>query len=132
MNIRLYMLMAVMLIGCHNNNEGVLAPAIEDNTIDLSKEIPGSWEKVCILSPYTSEEQAYEILGFKSDVAEQSGISLNDSFALLVAVKGDSIHRSYEISRGYVDFSGLGGACYKKGETSFKIIEGELHHVPGA
>ena len=46
--------------------------------IDLSVVGPASWERVCVLSPYTTNQTAEQILGFRWDAESKTSIAGSD------------------------------------------------------
>ena len=90
--------------------------------IDFSVEIHGNWEKVCVITPYSNNQFAEELLGFKFDIEAKSGISVLDGITLLVVTSENKVVKYFEVSRDNIDFSSLKASCYNKSDSEFKII----------
>lgn len=90
--------------------------------IDLSVEIRGSWDQVCIIKPYSDNQIAEELLGFKFDIERKSGIFVLDGITLLVATSEKQVIEYFEVPRNNIDFSSLKPGCYSKADSKFKII----------
>ena len=111
----------IFLLSCSSDRAVTFKPKIIDGKIDLSSQIVGNWDKVCILGPYTLEPNASEILGFESDVLDRSDISGDDTITLLVVLQGQSITGLYEVPRGHADFTKLGSGCFNRKSAKFKV-----------
>jgi len=101
---------------------------ISKESIDLSVELLGNWQRVCIITPYSNNQYAEEILGFKFDVENNSSILSSDGITLLITVKDNEVVEYFEVPRNNLDFSSLKtgkSRCYIKGNAKFKIIEGK-------
>tara|TARA_R110000737_G_scaffold344635_1_gene372016 strand:- start:468 stop:875 length:408 start_codon:yes stop_codon:yes gene_type:complete len=98
---------------------------VSNNTVDLSQEIKGDWDRVCIFTPYFNNQGAEEVLGFKFDIESKSGIYISDGITLLVVVNANEVTQYFEVPRNNIDFSSLKSDCYKKGDAKFKIIKGK-------
>jgi hypothetical protein len=104
---------------------------VSDNRVALSGSLPGDWDSVCILSPYSTSAMAREVTGTRVNVELQSSISSSDSISLLITMKGGRVMNLFEVSRGNVDFSGLGGECYPRENSIFSIPHnGHPHALP--
>jgi hypothetical protein len=89
--------------------------------VDLAETLVGDWERVCLITPYSSNEYASEVVGFHVNVEERSRISVLDGISLLVTVKNQNIEDMYEVPRKNLDFSSLGAHCYERGNARFTI-----------
>ena len=102
-----------------------------DNRITLSEALPGDWDHVCVLSPYSTSPMAKEVTGIRINVELQSSISMSDSISALITMKGGRVKDLYEVARDSVDFSSLGGKCYTRNDSTFtKPVEGHPHAAP--
>jgi len=90
--------------------------------IDLSVEIKGNWEQVCIITPYSDNQIAEELLGFKFDIETKSGIFVSDGITLLVATSKNQVFKYFEVPRNNIDFSSLKSGCFRKADSKFKVI----------
>ena len=98
---------------------------VKDGQLNLTELLDGDWNKVCILTPYSTNDFAAKILGFEYNVASQSNIAMLDSISLLVTIKNGAVLGEYEIKRTNVDFSSLGAGCYPRKSSKFKVIKDE-------
>lgn len=86
--------------------------------INLAKIGPPTWEKVCVLGSYTTNEAAEKVLGFKWDVKQKSTITSNDGISLLVFVKDREVLAYAEHPRNKGDFLKLRSKClYRRQST---------------
>ncbi len=92
-----------------------------DDEIDLAKAMPGNWEKVCILAPYTTNSHVNEILGVPVNVARRSNIGSSDSIALLVTIQDSQVNGLYEIGFRNANFTPHAGECFPKNDARFSI-----------
>ncbi len=92
-----------------------------DGEIDLAKAVPGNWERVCILAPYTTNSRAKEILGVSVNVARRSNIGSSDSIALLATIHDSRVNGLYEISFESANFTPHAGECFPKNDARFLI-----------
>ena len=116
-------ILVIGLLGC--SEETLQAQELEFNLskayVDLAETLIGDWERVCVITPYSSNEYASEVIGFDVNVEERSDISALDDISLLVTVKNQNIEDMYEVPRENIDFSSLGAQCYARGNARFII-----------
>ena len=105
--------------------EIVLEP--NENGIDLSTTIPGDWDRLCILFPYTTNLRAKQVLGVAVNVESKSDISWSDSIALFVTTKASKVENLFDVSRKNIDFTKLGGQCFAREDTRFTLPQ-KGHH----
>jgi hypothetical protein len=86
--------------------------------IDLAKIGPQTWEKVCVLGPYTTNGAAEKILGFKWDVEQKSTVTRNDGINLLVFIKGQDVLAYAEHPRDKGDFLKLQSRCLNRKQAT--------------
>jgi len=91
--------------------------------IELSEALPGEWDRVCVLSPYSTNEMAEEIVGKSVNVELRSSIDGSDSIALLVTMKSGRVEKLIEVPRNSVDFAALGGKCFPREDSVFHVPE---------
>jgi hypothetical protein len=94
---------------------------ISNNQIDLAERLPGQWDRVCVLGPYTDNARATNVLGFTVEVEAATKITDFDDIALLVTSQGQTAVNLWEIARTNVDFSVMAGECYDRANTKFRI-----------
>ena len=98
---------------------------ISSGEINLSRELNGEWERVCIITPYSSNETAKAILGFDFDVINKSHIYVQDGITLLITVKNNAVIEYFETPRNNVDFSSLKAGCYLREKSLFQVEKNE-------
>lgn len=81
--------------------------ASQTKAINLALVGPPSWERVCVLTPYTNNERAEQVLGLKWDAEAKTSIAGNDGINVLVFVQGNQVVAYAEHPRNKGDFSQL-------------------------
>ena len=79
---------------------------------------PSSWERVCILGPYTTNEHAEKVLGFKWDATGKTSIGGNDGINVLVFAKGHQVIAYTEYPRNKGDFSKMTPRCLNRNRAT--------------
>ena len=87
--------------------------------VNLDEVVQGSWERVCILGPYSDNTAAQNTLGFAWDIESKSSIATNDSLALLLFVKSQKVVESVEHPRNDGDFTNLSRQCFARDQARF-------------
>ncbi len=80
--------------------------AIEIGTVG-----PQRWERFCVLPPYTTNETAEQILGFKWDAGAKTSIASSDLINVLVFIHENKVAAYVEHPRGKGDFSEMNPRC---------------------
>jgi hypothetical protein len=88
-------------------------------SIDLATIVTGTWEKVCVLGPYSNSDTAKEVLGFEWDAEGKTTIQSNDGISLLLFVQKSKVIAHVEHPRSHGDFSNLTMQCYLKEKAKF-------------
>ena len=116
-------LLATFLAGCGRAapEAQLLEIAPADGTADLARLLPGAWDRVCILAPYSTNSRAAEVLGSGIDITGSSDIGWSDSIALLVTMQGDQATGLYEVPLDGLNFARLGGHCYQHDAARFTV-----------
>ena len=91
-------------------------------SIDLMQAVPITWDKLCILGPYSGDEEAERTLGFKWPAERRTSIENNDGIALLLFVQNNSVVEYIEHPRDQGDFAPLASQCFKSSNAKFKIV----------
>ena len=99
--------------------------------VDLSSAIPGQWERVCILGPYSENTAAKKALGFEWNVEANSTISRNDGISLLIFVQDNKVVSFIEHSRRHGDFSNLTTRCFTRQAARFHQVAKPIKGWPG-
>ena len=84
---------------------------VERPVIDLAEVVPGDWDRVCVLAPYTNNEQAEHVLGFAWDVERHTDIASSDGEVVLVFIRGQSVVDYTEHDRVHGDLAQLTPPC---------------------
>ena len=87
--------------------------------VNLADVLPGDWDKVCILGPYSDNKATKETIGFHWDIESQSSIESNDRIALLLFLKDHTVVKSVEHARRDGDFTNLSRQCFPKTHATF-------------
>ncbi len=87
--------------------------------VNLAEVLPSSWDKVCILGPYSDNSAAKKVLGFPWDVETQSSIATKDDIGLLLFVKDTQVVEHVEHARRDGDFTNLSRRCFQRDHSTF-------------
>jgi len=115
-------LILAALTGCRDSASSSIADQFSASGrkgVDLAAAVPGNWDRVCILGPYSSDAVAAQTLGFTWPAETLTDIEQDDGISLLVFVQGKSVIDYVEHSRGSGDFSNLTGRCFPRTSTKF-------------
>lgn len=85
------------------------------------------WEKAYIFGPYTGRDTIEKNLGFSWPMADRTGISMSDSFSLLVFVHDHDVAAYLTIPRPWDFAESLVGRPIAREDTVFLLRE----HAPG-
>jgi hypothetical protein len=114
---RLFAIACLCLGACSNPSPDIseqIAQAFIRNDgapIDLALFGPPSWERICVLGPYTSNDGAEAILGFRWNSESKTSIGANDGVTVLVFVRGDEVLAYAEHPRSKGDFIHMKPSC---------------------
>ena len=92
------------------------------SSIDLMQAVPTAWDRVCVLGPYSLDEDAERTLGFKWPVESRTDIEEGDGIALLLFVRNDTVVEYVDYPRDQGDFSGLASQCFKSSNAKFRTV----------
>ena len=118
----LVVLIVASLCGCRSQDSAAITHNIlrsERRAVALSAAVPGDWDRVCILGPYTDNEKAAQTLGFPWAAETLTDIHQNDGMSVLVFARGNAVVKHVEHPRGSGDFSSLSGRCFPKARARF-------------
>lgn len=110
-------LLALMLTACSGSDRNISAKLTEQfdastsAPINLAQVGPPTWERVCVIGPYATNQTAEQILGFKWNVQSRSSIGGNDGINLLVFLKDQEVLAFTEHRRDKGDFLKLQPKC---------------------
>ena len=123
-------LLLTLMFGCSSSNsvisEQITAQfdASKTTSIDLSVVGPASWERVCVLSPYTTDQTAEQVLGFKWDAESKTSIAGSDGINVLVFVQNQQVVAYTEHPRNKGDFSKLQPRCLPRSQSAVERESG--------
>jgi hypothetical protein len=131
-----YVLMLLASAGCSMESDlsSRIGEQFETNgrvSVNLAEVESGSWERVCILGPYSDNRAARKMLGFDWNAERNTSIKTNDGISLLIFVEGDRVAQYAEHSRARGDFTNLSGRCFRKEESLFVQIDSPSKGWPG-
>lgn len=112
-----YILPCLLLSGCTNGDSSIsaqleaLLQAGTETRVDLAQIGPASWERLCVLTPYTTNARAEQLLGFAWDAERNTSIARSDGINVLVFTQGQEVVAYTEHSRRKGDFSKMQPAC---------------------
>ena len=114
-------LAVTMLAGCGYFG----APVREfDSTVkllNLANVVEGSWQRACFITPYTDNQRARKVLGFRFDVEKLTRIKTNDGVTLLVFIKDNQVEHYFETPRGNIDFTSVTPTCIDRENAHLKL-----------
>ncbi len=114
--IKRFSLVLLLLTGC-SPSLLPLSLEVENGHVDLAQQVSGEWDRVCILTPYTTDEQAVKLTGLdKRDIGD-TGIVSSDGFNVLVFLNGTSLHGLYQVNREKVEFNLTAPWCFSKAQS---------------
>lgn len=96
-----------------------LAP--QNGQIDLAGVLSNPWDRVCIIAPYSYNEDVQTLLGTELNIEARSRIDELDNISLLVTLQGDRVTGLFEVPRGSVDFAHLGKQCFPREKSTFTV-----------
>lgn len=114
----------ILLFGCSSGSSAIseqIAVQFESSKttpIDLSVVGPASWERVCVLSPYTTNQTAEQVLGFSWDAESKTSIAGSDGINVLVFVQNQQVVAYAEHPRNKGDFSKLQPRCLPRSQAT--------------
>jgi hypothetical protein len=119
----LAVVVVLLLAGCARSvpEAELLTLSVQEQQVDLGAVLPGVWGRVCVLTPYTTNYAAKEVLGVSADVTGSSRIALSDGIALLATLREDEVDALYEVASSNVDFASLGNGCYAQSGALFSV-----------
>jgi hypothetical protein len=117
-------LLALILVACSSGDGNISAKITEQfdanssAPINLAQVGPSTWERACIIVPYSTNKTAEQILGFKWDVQSKSSIGSSDGINLLVFLKGQEVLAYTEHRRDKGDFLKLEPKCVDRNQAT--------------
>ena len=125
--IALSLCLAAALLGCSSNtgrrasirNQIEALTTSTSETIDLSQVGSSSWSRLCVLTPYSTNETAENVLGFEWDAESRTSIQNSDSITVLAFASDDEVETYVAYPRGKGDFAGGESACLARDRAQF-------------
>ena len=126
----------VIAVGCapHDVTSLAIASQFEDSkriSVNLATAVSGSWEKVCVLGPYSTNKTARKALGFEWNAEIKTSITSNDGISVLIFVQENKVNSYVEHPRNRGDFSNLTAQCFPKAKAQFVQNNKPLAGWPG-
>jgi hypothetical protein len=117
---------AAGLLSACSKGDSTISAAIADQfdrksetVVDLSIVGPSGWDRVCILTPYTSNAETEKVLGFKWDSDTKTSIGGSDGINVVVFLRGREVLTFTEHPRNKGDFSGVVSRCVSRERAKF-------------
>ena len=88
--------------------------ASDTSPINLAITGPTSWERICVLGPYSNNTNAEKVLGFKWDAEAKTSIFVSDVVNVLVYIKENQVVAYTEHPRNIGDFSQMNPPCLSR------------------
>ncbi len=110
--------------GCtpHDSTSSAIAKQFAESkgaSVNLSTAFPGTWEKVCVLGPYSNDNIAKTTLGFEWSAETKTSIQTNEGISVLLFVQDSKVVSFVEHPRNHGDFSNLTTQCFLREEAQF-------------
>jgi hypothetical protein len=92
----------------------------------ISKYVPGPWDRMCVIMPYSPPESIDSLLGFHWSSAKQTGISSDDAHTLLLFVSRGKVmnHLMYPRAKGDFGQPVSRSYCVFRAQAVFKTAPG--------
>jgi len=116
----------MLLIGCSGGSSSISeqitaqVEASKTSPIDLSVVGPTSWDRVCVLGPYATNQHAEKVLGFKWDAESKTSIAGSDGITVLVFIQNQQVVAFTEHPRNKGDFTKLQPRCLLRSQAIVK------------
>jgi hypothetical protein len=88
-------------------------------SVNLAQIVPGNWDELCVLGPYSDNRAARQALGFDWNAEAKTSIHDNEGIALLLFVRDGKILEYVEHPRADGDFANLSGKCFSRDDAAF-------------
>jgi hypothetical protein len=126
MSSRLFLASCIWLTtsGCtaHDSTSSVIAKQFTESKgafVNLSTAVSGTWEKVCVLGPYSNDDIAKKTLGFEWSAETKTSIQTNEGISVLLFVQDSKVVSFAEHPRNHGDFSNLTTQCFPMEKAQF-------------
>ena len=122
-------MLAVGVAGCGPSGADLESEVVEvlgtnPEVVDLGREVAGSWDRLCLAPPYTSQDRLDELLGFSwKRGAAGTGIDMLDRATLLVFTDSNKVAAYAMVPRSEGDFVPAAGDCLPRDDAVFTVEE---------
>lgn len=103
----------------------LLSNVLEDQNkmeIDFSLlDVSFAWDKVCVLGPYTNNQQAKNILNLDFNIENRSEVHNSDSITALVFIFENKVNQVVDLRRDIADFNKY-EFCIEKDKSKFRLL----------
>jgi hypothetical protein len=129
----LWLLSMSMLAGCSqpSASRSIAAQLEASGTIDLRAAMPGSWDRVCVFGPYSTDQDAFQTLGFSWSLTDNSAVWQSDGVSLLVFARGNEVVAAVDHPRRNGDFSTVADRCFSPEQAQFVRVAEPKEGPPG-
>ena len=106
----------------HDSTSSAIAKQFAESkgtSVNLSTAVPGAWERVCVLGPYSNNDTAKKTLGFEWSAETKTSIQTNEGMSVLLFVHDNKVVSFVEHPRNHGDFSNLTTQCFPKQKAQF-------------
>jgi len=119
-----FYLTLLVLVGCQSQRASLAISYHfrHDAVVDLASIVPGDWDRVCFLGPYSTDEDAELLLGHSWSLKSNSSVGESDGISLLLFVRGDDVILAIDHPRNKGDFSQLDDQCFARSQARFKRV----------
>ncbi|WP_146093442.1 hypothetical protein [Xanthomonas pisi] len=133
-NFGLALSLMLCLVACESRCivSSIQAELTETGQVDLAQIAPGGWDRVCILGPYSTDEEAALLVGAPWSLRGNSSAWESDGVSALLLVRGQTVLSSVDVSRAHADFSGQSDKCFPREKARFVRLPGSKELVPAA
>lgn len=114
------LLILALIAGCSESSRisSRIAEQFDRGTsIDLVQAFPESWDRVCILGPYSVNEDAASTLGFPWNAEANTSIAMSDEINVLVFANDQTVVAHVEHPRNKGDFSRVTPECAPRSQA---------------
>ena len=114
------LLIIALITGCSESGRisSRIAEQFDSGTsIDLNQAFRESWDRICILGPYSVNEDAKSAIGFPWDAEASTSIAMSDGINVLVFTKGQTVVAHVEHPRNKGDFSRVTPDCVPRSQA---------------
>ncbi|WP_153066026.1 MULTISPECIES: hypothetical protein [Xanthomonas] len=133
-NFGLALCLILCLVACESRRiaSAIQAELTETGKVDLEQAAPGKWDRVCILGPYSTDEDAAWLVGAPWSLRGNSSAWDSDGVSALLFVRGQTVLSSVDVSRAHGDFSRQSDTCFPREKARFVRLPGSKTLIAAA